>query len=470
MSDRGHPLRFGVFITPSAGDADRVVALAELADRAGLDLVTFQDHPYQSRFLDTWTLLSFVAARTERVALAGNVLNLPLRPPAVLARAVASARHPLSGGRAELGLGAGAFWDAIAAMGGRRRTPGESGRRAGGGDRRHPRPVGRRRGPRRPPRGAALPPGGREAAARRRPTTSGIWIGAYKPRMLDLVGPQGRRLAAEPAVPPARRPCSGQRGHRPRRPRGRPRPRGDPPPAERRSRPDARGPGAACHGGPHRHAHPDGRRRRVHRAARRGDRAGGAGARGRATGSRARPGGRRGRAGNGAAPPVAQGATEYERLGVTPTSDDRDDRDAARRLGRGLAAAPASPRAPSVTYTRRGRLVGQHLIDVHDMLRTELEQLRGILGRRCGRRDGRRRRPRRAQRDGAAPERLDARRVLPRYCARGRRPPHARGHADLPAPAAQRAGAGAGDRPAGGGAPRDPRRHPGRGRGARRTT
>ena len=32
-----------------------------------------------------------------------------------------------------------------------------------------------------------------------------------------------------------------------------------------------------------------------------------------------------------------------------------------------------------MTYRRRGRLVGQHLIDVHDMLRRELEELRGIL-------------------------------------------------------------------------------------------
>jgi hypothetical protein len=28
-----------------------------VADRAGLDLVTFQDHPYQPAFHDTWTLL-----------------------------------------------------------------------------------------------------------------------------------------------------------------------------------------------------------------------------------------------------------------------------------------------------------------------------------------------------------------------------------------------------------------------------
>src|SRR5690606_5441075 len=86
---------------------------------------TFQDHPYQPSFLDTWTLLSYVASRTERIHVAGNVLNLPLRPPAVLARAAASL-DILSGGRVALGLGAGGFQDAIAAMGGRRLSPGES--------------------------------------------------------------------------------------------------------------------------------------------------------------------------------------------------------------------------------------------------------------------------------------------------------------------------------------------------------
>ncbi len=54
MGDYGHELRFGAFLTPSA-DA---VELAVLAEAVGLDLVSFQDHPYQPRFLDTWTLLS----------------------------------------------------------------------------------------------------------------------------------------------------------------------------------------------------------------------------------------------------------------------------------------------------------------------------------------------------------------------------------------------------------------------------
>jgi hypothetical protein len=118
--------------------------------------------------------------------LAANVLNLPLRPPVATARAAASL-DLLSGGRVELGLGAGAFWDAIEANGGRRLSPGEAvvaldeairvireiwavdhrgGVRVEG---EHHRVVGAKRGP---------------APAH----DIGIWVGAYKPRMLRLVG------------------------------------------------------------------------------------------------------------------------------------------------------------------------------------------------------------------------------------------------------------------------------------------
>ncbi len=118
-------MRIGVFIVPGGEDPAATVEQIVTADRAGLDFAGVQDHPYQRSFLDTWTLLSFAAARTERITLLPDVLNLPLRQPAVLAKA-ATSLDVLSGGRVELGLGAGAFWDGVEAMGGPRRTPGES--------------------------------------------------------------------------------------------------------------------------------------------------------------------------------------------------------------------------------------------------------------------------------------------------------------------------------------------------------
>ncbi len=125
MTDYGHDLTFGVFITPVAQPAQQAVELAMVADQAGFDLATFQDHPYQPVFHDTWTLLSYVASKTKRIHVSGNVINLPLRQPAVLARSVASL-DILSGGRVELGIGAGAFWDGIESMNGKRLSPGQS--------------------------------------------------------------------------------------------------------------------------------------------------------------------------------------------------------------------------------------------------------------------------------------------------------------------------------------------------------
>ena len=125
MPDYGHDLQFGVFLSPDAVAAARTLELAQLADVLGYELVTVQDHPYQAKHLDAWTLLAAIAARTSAVRVAPNVANLPLRPPAVLAQAVATL-DIISDGRAELGLGAGAFWDAIVAVGGPRRAPGEA--------------------------------------------------------------------------------------------------------------------------------------------------------------------------------------------------------------------------------------------------------------------------------------------------------------------------------------------------------
>src|SRR5262245_66249283 len=114
MADYGHDLWFGANLVPSNQDADDVIGLSELADRVGLDLLTFQDHPYQPRFFDTWTLLSYVAARTSQIRLSANVINLPMRPPTVLARGAASLAI-LSGGRLDLALAPGAVGDGVGA-------------------------------------------------------------------------------------------------------------------------------------------------------------------------------------------------------------------------------------------------------------------------------------------------------------------------------------------------------------------
>ena len=119
------PVLFGANVDPVWQPLDGPLERTRHAERLGLDFVTVQDHPYQPAFHDTWTLLTFLAARTEHITLVPTVANLPLRPRAMLAKAAASL-DLLSGGRLQLGLGAGAFWDAIAAMGGPRRSPGEA--------------------------------------------------------------------------------------------------------------------------------------------------------------------------------------------------------------------------------------------------------------------------------------------------------------------------------------------------------
>src|SRR5260370_11486845 len=123
--DYGRPIQFGYFVPPDSMRPMRPLELAVKADELGIDLMGAQDHPYQRRFYDVWTLLTAIALRTKRASVFPDVANLPLRPPAMLAKAAASL-DLLSGGRVELGLGAGGFWEAIKAMGGPVRTPGQS--------------------------------------------------------------------------------------------------------------------------------------------------------------------------------------------------------------------------------------------------------------------------------------------------------------------------------------------------------
>jgi alkanesulfonate monooxygenase SsuD/methylene tetrahydromethanopterin reductase-like flavin-dependent oxidoreductase (luciferase family) len=116
------PAAFGLNVDPNARGLAIAARIAAIADQAGLEYVGVQDHPYLPDFLDTFSLITWLASRTSQVHLFPNVANLPLRPPATLAKQAATI-DVLSGGRFELGLGAGGLTDRIAGMGGPRRSP-----------------------------------------------------------------------------------------------------------------------------------------------------------------------------------------------------------------------------------------------------------------------------------------------------------------------------------------------------------
>lgn len=111
-------LLFGANLDPAAEKLKTTLAVAQVAEADGLDLALSQDHPYVKEHLDAWTLITTVAAHTSRVHIGTNVANLPLRTPTMLAKMAASL-DVISGGRLELGIGAGAFWRGILAFGGR---------------------------------------------------------------------------------------------------------------------------------------------------------------------------------------------------------------------------------------------------------------------------------------------------------------------------------------------------------------
>ena len=184
MASRGRELQFGVSVVPLAEPPGYALGVTRAAEEAGLDLVGIQDHPYQRRFLDAWTLIATLVPPTERVRFYLSVANLPLRPPAMLAKAAASLDF-ISGGRVEMGLGGGAYWDPIVAMGEPRKSPGESlrvvreamevMRLLWSGER-----SARYEGEFYSLRGAR--PGPRPAHE------IGIWLGSMGPRMLRLTG------------------------------------------------------------------------------------------------------------------------------------------------------------------------------------------------------------------------------------------------------------------------------------------
>jgi alkanesulfonate monooxygenase SsuD/methylene tetrahydromethanopterin reductase-like flavin-dependent oxidoreductase (luciferase family) len=193
VPDYGHEIEFGYFLIPDANDPHGVLEAARLADRLGYDLLGIQDHPYQPAHLDALALAGVILAQTERIRVFQDVGNVPLRPPAVFAKAAATL-DVLSGGRFEARLGGGGFLDAAHAMGAPALTPGESLEaleeavailRASWSDARSLRFDG---------------PHYRLAGARSGPKPAhqiSIWLGAAKPRALALTG----RVADGSAAP-----------------------------------------------------------------------------------------------------------------------------------------------------------------------------------------------------------------------------------------------------------------------------
>jgi probable F420-dependent oxidoreductase len=100
---------YGPFATKSAIDA-----IAERAEGLGYDSIWTADHILVPRtepepfgqLLETLTTLSYVAAKTLRIALGTSILVLPQREPILVAKQAATVDH-LSGGRLILGIGVG---------------------------------------------------------------------------------------------------------------------------------------------------------------------------------------------------------------------------------------------------------------------------------------------------------------------------------------------------------------------------
>ena len=101
-----------------AGDTSRprdgLASMAAAAEEAGCHSISVMDHffqmerwvePVDAPMLEAYTALSYLAARTERVQLRALVTGVTYRHPGLLAKTVATL-DVLSGGRAELGIGA----------------------------------------------------------------------------------------------------------------------------------------------------------------------------------------------------------------------------------------------------------------------------------------------------------------------------------------------------------------------------
>jgi F420-dependent oxidoreductase-like protein len=104
--------------------AATLVEIARAVEEAGFDRMGVADHLWQHPIMggpvanepECYTILSFVAANTERVNLTAMVSGVHFRHPAVLVKAVTTL-DVLSGGRAALGIGSGHYEEEARGLG-----------------------------------------------------------------------------------------------------------------------------------------------------------------------------------------------------------------------------------------------------------------------------------------------------------------------------------------------------------------
>lgn len=110
-------LRMGVNVPTNVLDRDAAARRALLAEDLGFDYISASDHPgVATPNYETWTMLTWLAARTTRISVATRVLGLPYRSPAMVAK-MAETLSRLSAGRLILGLGGGFSDDEFRSLG-----------------------------------------------------------------------------------------------------------------------------------------------------------------------------------------------------------------------------------------------------------------------------------------------------------------------------------------------------------------
>jgi F420-dependent oxidoreductase-like protein len=105
------PIRFGALLRQADNRWSNIAESARICDDLGFHAIHFIDHLLAipdpaGDILESWTTMTACATLTRRVRVSGNVLCNSFRSPALLAK-MAATLDVISGGRFELGIGAG---------------------------------------------------------------------------------------------------------------------------------------------------------------------------------------------------------------------------------------------------------------------------------------------------------------------------------------------------------------------------